>query len=447
MGHTVANGLGTPLLSVLRCAGCRSASLQDRGTSLDCLECGRAFPVQAGIPVMAADAVPDRGPLLDPAVANAVMERLGIPPGPITMLRVRQASGARVSQRPNAPGRLLHDGQILADTAPARLMDVPVEGRLVCEWLAEYLPRAMPPGAELLANVQFRNAGRAVMPSAGDGRVTLAYEWGGPAGAATPADNRTPLPVDLLPGQVITLPVRLQTPVIPGPYTLMLKLVQEGVRWLEPVFGPFPVAVRHGAGFQAPPHWILNGPGPEDAEGDRARALGLLDRWIKQLGVARPHVLELSGGTRPVAAKAGYRSVNVDGDLMALQLGRLVPGVEVPALCADTADLPLAESEFHAAICVGALHDMADPARVLRNLRAHLRPGGFIGLFCEPVGHVWPGATPPATLAALRRGFNPQGFSIAEWAHIIHTARLRAVELVVDGASLKARLEPEAGNA
>ncbi|MEJ1978908.1 MAG: hypothetical protein WDN49_25090 [Acetobacteraceae bacterium] len=81
---------------------------------------------------------------------------------------------------------------------------------------------------------------------------------------------------------------------------------------------------------------------------------------------------------------------------------------------------------------------------MLRNLRAFLRPGGFIGLFCEPVGQIWPGAVDPLFVAELRRGVNEQSFSLVEYAGIFRAARLDASEVIVDYNSLKARLVPAA---
>ena len=135
------------LLDLLRCSGCRSAGLLDHGTRLECRDCGRVFPVQADIPVMVSDAVPDRAPLMDPALAATEMQRLGIPADPITTLRVRRASGARV--------------RLLAGAMPKE------GGEPRGEWVAEYLPRAMRPGEEVLANVRFRNAGPATMACTG----------------------------------------------------------------------------------------------------------------------------------------------------------------------------------------------------------------------------------------------------------------------------------------
>ena len=409
------------LLDLLRCSGCRSAGLLDHGTRLECRDCGRVFPVQADIPVMVSDAVPYRAPLMDPAQTATEMQRLGIPADPITTLRVRRASGARVRL---LAGAMPQDG-----------------GEPRSEWLSEYLPRALRPGEEVLANVRFRNAGPATMACTGEGRFSIGCRWDG----GDAEDIRTPLPIDVAPGQALTLAIRLRPPVQPGQYRLSIALVQEGVRWLPP-FGPFSVSVREDAGFAVPPNWVLDGPGPHDADGDRARGLALLTEWMTRHAPARPRVLELGGGATPAGAQPGYDTVVADTDLLALQLGLLIPArpeIAVQSFCADLADLPLAEAAFDAAICFGSLHTMPDPALTLRNLRCHLRPGGFIGLFCEPVGHIWPGASSQAAAARLRRGVNVQGFSVNDYDSIIRRAHLRVAELVVDGASLKARLEPE----
>jgi SAM-dependent methyltransferase/uncharacterized protein YbaR (Trm112 family) len=432
----------TRLLDLLRCPGCRSAGLLDHGTRLECRGCGRVFPVQADIPVLVSDAVPHRAPLLDPALVAAVMQRLGIPVDPITTLRVRRASGARVRLQAGEGGMLPQDGAVLAGLSPDASPPPRVtEGEPRSEWLAEYLPRAMRPGEELLANVRFRNTGATTMGCTGEGRFTIGCRWDG--GSAE--DVRTPLPIDVAPGQALTLALRLRPPAQPGQYSLSIAMVQEGVRWLPP-FGPFSISVRDDAGLAVPPSWVVDGPGPHEPDADRARGLALLADWMTRYAPARPRVLELGGGATPAAAQPGYDTVVADTDLLALQLGLLVPrrpGVAVQSFCADLADLPLNEAAFDAAICFGSLHTMPDPALTLRNLRCLLRPGGFIGLFCEPVGHIWPGAASQAALAKLRRGVNVQGFSVNDYDSIIRCAHLRVTELVVDGASLKARLEPE----
>ena len=428
-----------PLLGLLRCIGCRSGGLQRHGAVLECPACGRVYPVQADVPVMLSDATAVRGPLLDPATARDILARLNAPADPFTTLRARRASGARVRCGSSS---LPQDGRVLGLAAIQPAPDA--AGEPQCQWLAEYAPRAMRPGEELLANVRFRNGGSGPMLCAGPGRVTVAGLWCDLDGGAVGADEvRTPLPIDVPPGQALTMAIRVVAPVACGRYTLMLKMVQEGVRWLEPPLGPLLVRVHDAAGFTPPAHWVLDGPGEHEAAADRARGMAAMRGWLA--GHAEPRVLELAGGAAPAVGQLPGQSVNVDTDLLALQLGCLAPraGTAVLPVCADLADLPLPGGYFDAVVCFGALHTTADPAATLRGLRALLRPGGFIGLFGEPAAQVWPGAASPALLAKLRQGLNPQGFGLAEWAQIFGAARLCATELVIVGASMTARLEPE----
>ncbi len=435
--------LDTALLGLLRCVGCRSGGLHDHGSVLECQACGRSYPVQAEIPVMVSDAAAERGPLFDLATARRVLAALDVTPDPINVLRARRASGARI--RLHGGAALPDDGRVLAELGQAAAPPPAAGGgEPRCEWLGEYIPRAMRPGEETLANVRFRNAGDGVMPSAGDGRVTIACEWASEDGTLLAENLRTPLPAELAPGQVLTLPIRMNSPACPGRYTLLLKMVQEGVRWLEPALGPFRVQVRDGAGFVPPAHWVIDSPQAQDLEDPRTGAAALMRSWFTRHLPPQPRVLQVGNAAWPPTwPSAG--AFNVDGDLLALQLGRL--GFNARAACADLADLPFPDSCFDAVICSGVLHQAPDPAQALRRLCAHLRPGGFIGLSCEPVGQMWPGAPSPAALSKLRQGRNPQGFSLAEFALVFQTARLRVAELTVSGALLAARLQPESADA
>ena len=447
LAYPVAARPGGLSAGLLRCVGCRAAGLVDDGSTLACTACGREFPVQAGVPVMMSDAVPERGPLLDPDAALAAALRFGLPTDPVSILRLRRASGARI--------RLLGAGRVLPDDGHVLDRDdlaAPVEadsrrGNIRCEWSGEYVPRVMVPGGEALANVQFRNTGSGTMPGSGDGRIAVAGQWTSLDGEAVPgADIRTPLPADVQPGQILTLAIRLQPPAIPGRYLLTVRMLLEGVRWLEPTFGPFAVHVRAGGGFVPPLHWVIDGAGPHDGPADRARAKSRMRRWVGELEQPCPMILEVGGGANPATSRAGYDSLVAGTDLLALQLGRLQPGAP-PSLCAEPEALPLPEAAFDAIVMFDTLHYWPDPARTLRVLRGHLRPGGFIGVFCSPVGHVWPGTAPPAVLAGLRRGLNPQGFSLADYAQVFQSARLRVRDLVVHDGSLRARLEPESADA
>jgi SAM-dependent methyltransferase len=88
------------------------------------------------------------------------------------------------------------------------------------------------------------------------------------------------------------------------------------------------------------------------------------------------------------------------------------------------------------------LHHFPDPARVLAHIATRVRPEGFVGVFCEPVGHIHPGIVDPMFLSELRKGVNEQSFTAAEYDAMFRRARLRAQEAFIDSYSLKARLVP-----
>ena len=449
-----------PSLSALRCVACGAGGLQPAGDLLDCPGCGRAYPVVADVPVMFADAYPARGPLLEPAVVRTVLQAMDLPADTGNMLRVRRASGARASYggRQAAAGgaqflRLVHASghpvpAALLGSPAAAMPDPPAGGEPRCRWVADYVPRALPPGHSFLANVRFENAGDAPMRHAGPGRVAIAFAWLNAAGDPEPGEDfRTPLPLDLPPGQALTLPVRIVAPAAPGRYGLLLRMVQEGVRWLEPDHGPLRVTVRPGAGFVPPPHWDVNANATGDRLADHGQGAARLRGWLQRLPPGPGlRLLEVGGNAKPALSQLPGEAYNVDIDLMALQVGCVAGrarGNLVRGVCADAFRLPFADGFFDAIVMFATLHQMPDPAALLRSLRAHLRPGGFIGVLCEPVGQAWPGATPEAMVEAWRHGVNEQGFSLEEYAQMFRAAGLEAADLALDHDSLKARLVPE----
>lgn len=442
-------------LNALRCVACGSADLEPGIDVLDCPACDRSYPIVADVPVMFSDAVLRRAPLLPPAVVRTVLQAMDLPQDTGHALRVRRASGAQASYGDKLvaaeAGQFLRRVHASGYPVPAELLDPPTApamseaGEPRCQWLADYVPRAMAPGQACLANIRFENTGNAPLPHEGTGRAAIAFDWTNAAGdPVATEDYRTPLPVTVPPGRAITLPVRVVAPPEPGRYGLTLRMVMEGVRWMEPPHGPLRITVREGAAFTPPAHWDVNANQPGGYLADQARGLALLRDWLASHGPA-PRLLEIGGNAKPVAATLDAEAYNVDVDLLGLQVGRVVQrarGHDIRFVCADAHRLPFAERYFDAIIMFASLHHVADPAALLRRLRDYLRPGGFIGVFCEPIGQIWPGAVSAAFTAELHRGVNEQGFSLAEYAQIFAAAGLRAANLAADYNSLKARLVP-----
>ena len=116
--------------------------------------------------------------------------------------------------------------------------DLPPEAFKV-EWQAVGLPAQMHPGQEIEADVTLKNASTVAWPGGAgttglvytvrlghrwlqDGRVVRDY-----------GDTRTELPVEVAPGEAVTVRPRFTAPGTPGRYQLQLDLVHEGVNWFE----------------------------------------------------------------------------------------------------------------------------------------------------------------------------------------------------------------------
>jgi SAM-dependent methyltransferase len=157
-------------------------------------------------------------------------------------------------------------------------------------------------------------------------------------------------------------------------------------------------------------------------------------------------VLEVGGNANPMAARlSGVDLYNLDVDTIGLQMGEMAlrrEGLSAAFVCADAEDLPFPPGFFDAVVMFATLHHFPDPARVLGHVATRVKPGGFVGVFCEPVGHVHPGTVDPLFLSELRKGVNEQSFTASEYDAIFRRARLRAQEAFIDSYSLKARLVP-----
>jgi SAM-dependent methyltransferase len=315
-------------------------------------------------------------------------------------------------------------------------------------WTKSYMPRRLKAGHTILANMRLENCGLVPLHCSGEGRVTVAIRWQHRDGSVAEApDERTPLPIDLQPGQALTVAVRVIPPSRPGSYRLSLTLVQEQVRWLNAGAHTMAVSVLSEVPEPVPAGWVVLPKAPASYDADHDEGCAMLVNWLQHHAPARPRVLEVGGNAAPMLSRLGTgfgsNLVNLDVDLLGLQVGRMVTrerGTPLHHICADAFNLPFASGYFDAIVIFASLHHFADPAALLASLRLKLRPGGFIGLFCEPVGHVWPGAVTPAFLEELERGINEQSFSLQEYALMFRQAELTPAEVLVDLNSLKARL-------
>ncbi len=445
----------------LVCIHCRSSRLINLDRALECSDCGTSYPVLAGIPVIFDDVSVCPGPKPDPETARQILSAFGLPTDPITTQRVREFFGRKARyggllieteaeqflDRVRNTGYELNPSPGAAPDAVSSLVAAPrSDGKARPRWTQNYVPRRLPPATELLANVRFENIGDAPMQGSGTGHYNVAVRWSDASGHPVPGDDvRTPLPIDLLPGRALTLPVRLQTPPTPGRYTLSLLMVQEGVRWLDDDLLRVPVQITEDSVSQVPTNWWMRDEEFTDYNADHQRGMVLLRGWIEAHAPAHPRILEVGGNAIPMIEELDGELYNIDVDLLGLQVCRLRQRQRqrqraMAVLCADANNLPFPPNFFDVIVIFASLHHFPNPASLLAGLRGRLKPGGFLGVMCEPVGHIWPGAVMPAYLAELQRGVNEQSFTPEEYTRIFNLAELDAAEAIVDKSSLKARL-------
>jgi SAM-dependent methyltransferase len=454
----------------LECLRCRSSDLDGRDGRLECRDCGSSYPVLGRVPVMFEDALPVDGDEPDTATIHQVLGALGLGAASEDAVRVRrmfrrgarfgdeqvQVESAQLLDRMRGTGHGIGGNDRQADaTTPAAPPPPPppVDDPAAVEvpryrWTLDYVPRLLPRAAETTANLRFRNTGPVAFRHQPPHEVRVHVSWFDEAGGQVDApDVRTPLPVDVPPGRELTVPAFIPTPRAAGRLQLQLSFVQEGVRFLHD--DAKRIAVKVG---EAPPDpglpagWVLHGGPPRDYDEDHRHAQEVLRRWLRPMREKRLRVLEIGGNVHPSAAGlANLDLYNLDVDLLGLQLGELLhrrDGRRVSFLCADAEDLPFPPGFFDAVVMFATLHHFPDPARVLGHVATRVRPGGFVGVLCEPVGHIHPGSTSEEFLSELRKGVNEQSFTASEYDAIFRRARLRAEEAFIDIHSLKARLVP-----
>ena len=129
--------------------------------------------------------------------------------------------------------------------------------------LAAYVARVTPPtlpafiaGGSYTVNVQVGNAGAAPWSATGANLIDVSYHWHDAQGNTVVWDGtRNPLPANVDPTALVSVPMRIDAPTAPGAYTLTIDLVREGVAWFaqlgsQPFRTPVNVAaIRYAAAF------------------------------------------------------------------------------------------------------------------------------------------------------------------------------------------------------
>ncbi|MET8574887.1 class I SAM-dependent methyltransferase [Streptomyces sp. NPDC005012] len=187
--------------------------------------------------------------------------------------------------------------------------------------------------------------------------------------------------------------------------------------------------------------------GPEGLDEEDARLLGpagaLEGRDVLEIGAGAAQCSRwlAAQGARPVALDLSHRQLQ-----HALRIGAPFPLVE-----ADASVLPFADGSFDLACSAyGALPFVADPGRVLREVRRVLRPGGrFVFSVTHPIRWAFPDEPGPEGLSVASSYFDRTPYvEQDERGHAVYVEHHRTVgdrvrDVVGAGFRLTDLVEPE----
>lgn len=447
---------------IYQCILCSGPVEGTLDTGFACSDCHRAYPVRNNVPIFLKD-VSWRSSrfVASESASRAICQALGFEPTPDQVSGLREILawnydlpdfGLNAENNyfvDRVRGTLESRGASMEGLPPARPPLEPATGMTVnkhvqVSFVSHYFPETLPPGSTVSRNVRIQNTGSSTLTSRGRGPVSISYHWRDGDGRVIAWDGkRTDLLIDLPPGRALTLPVLVTTPACEGPVILELIVVQGWGGWHTGSAALIPLELRCGVGDDAPSHWRLLNSGNEDYAADHALGRDIVLRELRERGPGK-RLLEVGGCCFPQMDGAGWEIYNVDIDIQALQVGALIPRPAQPThfVAADAANLPFRPASFDAVLMFGALHHFADPIGVLKGLRPLVKDDGFVGIICEPCGHVRVPHVDPVFRRELEQGINEQSFSAAEYAQIFDLAGLDAFEVVVHVSSLKALLRP-----
>jgi ubiquinone/menaquinone biosynthesis C-methylase UbiE len=440
--------------SPYQCVCCGSPAMTARGESIDCRGCGRKYPVVFGVPLLLKNvAVRPSGYRLPDELACRICDFLKLPPAPENVARLRDILAheyeigdfALTAENNYFLNRLEHvEGE---KRSPVKNAFAHLHVNLDVRYRFEhhYIPGHLPADEAVTWNARLVNVGDSIISSKGDFPVRISYHWWEDGRLIEKDGIRTALPIDLLPGRAITVPVTLKTPAAAGRYTLELTLVREGVSWLDGQGVAVPVEVGPGADLAVPDHWVQTGQEATDYDQDHRVGREMIVAEVeRRRGRGDLRVLEIGGCCCPQIEVLTCDVYSIDIDAQTLQVGHLLRErgySHAHFVCADGNDLPFADGSFDGVVMFAALHHFPRPAAVLRGLRRLLRPGGFVATMCEPIGHYLNGVVDERFVRELEQGINEQTFSIQEYRQIFEQAGLHAARVVADVGSFKAILE------
>ena len=134
------------------------------------------------------------------------------------------------------------------------------------DWVSDNVPISWTAGETKIITVTATNDGGRVWPATGTNPVRLGYKWVSNAtGNTFPGANKSPLAVDVQPGQTVSLVIPVTAPVYPTNYTLYLDLYKENEftfaeKGVAPDDTPTGVNVDFKAAYNVPVGSVLSAP-------------------------------------------------------------------------------------------------------------------------------------------------------------------------------------------
>jgi uncharacterized protein YbaR (Trm112 family) len=490
------------------CVRCGAAALVQKGPRLHCQSCGTDYPIVHDVPILFPDVVIESAKQQKnmAAIVTAVCDYQKLP----TSRRERETVKSifsknyrfadflldvesqqyldrmRVSQPPTpVESSVIQDGTVEAGRLVARkikrrlialkrrlqgqhTLEAPIPASssapaLQYQWVHDYLPRQMVVNQCFTGNVRLHNIGDRPISSQGETPIQISYHWLTASGEvndhasdATNAvpEHRTPFPIDVQPGQQITVPMLIETPEQPGQYQLQLCLVEEYVQWHETNSLTLPIEIINAEDNSSAENSALSTWQQTEQiysyYDDHQRGIALLKSQLAKLPNPQPKILEIGGNACPMLSYDFCGQLyNLDIDVHGLQIGKLTSlhqGLGIEFVCADANHIPFPDDYFDCITIFASLHHFPDLRVTLRSLAKKIQPQGFLAIMCEPVGHYYGDQIDPLFREELLKGVNEQSFSLVEYAAIFQAAGLEPEQVIVDGCSLKAFLKRQTEN-
>ena len=306
-----------------------------------------------------------------------------------------------------------------------------------------------PPSTSISLNIRVTNDGTSIISSEKGGNpIHLSYLWKDLNGFPQEEGHRTPLLVDIMPSNSLTVPIFINTPERLGHFRLEIMAVHENERWMPEGGLIFNVEVTEASQAFVTPNWRQTNKLYCYMD-DHFEAIRLLRQWShSHIANYRGNFVELGGNANPMTALLeGINAVNFDVDAYGMIIGNHISNVHrrrVDYVIADGMNLPLKFDWADVIVMFATFHHFPDPVGLLKSLSKYISENGLICLMWEPLGHVHRATMPKEFEEELLKGVNEQSFELWEYQQMFEQAGLEVVECQVDLGSLKVALRKQA---